>query len=232
MEKSYREASEEENHKTALLGDLNAGYVWCGLNVYLPPEPYEIIMSSKNFQEDITQSLSYMFRGNGYDGELSVDIRMKFIEVEKEWKEKIRKLISEYNEVNQGIVTEKVFHRKSRQPIIYNEMKFASKAEVSIAQELEERRILFFPLPLAVRSDTGARYLDHREPDFLICHDGVWGILEIAHHQGRYEKDSEKDIWFKQSGILCIQHYTAERCYSSPADVVSEFLGILAKFKR
>jgi hypothetical protein len=110
--------------------------------------------------------------------------------------------------------------------------KFASKAEISIAQELEERRILFFPLPLAVRSDTGALYQDHREPDFLICHEGVWGILEVAYHPNRYERDAEKGTWFKKSGILCIEHYTAERCYTNPSEVVDQFLEILAKHKR
>ena len=86
-------------------------------------------------------------------------------------------------------------------------MRFASRSEIRIAQELEERRVLFFPLPLAVRTDTGALYEDHREPDFLVCQDGVWGILEVAYHPDRYEKDSEKDIWFKKSGILYTQHY-------------------------
>jgi very-short-patch-repair endonuclease len=73
---------------------------------------------------------------------------------------------------------------------------------------------------------------DHREPDFLVCKDGVWGILEVSYHPDRFEKDQEKDTWFKKAGILCIQHYTAERCYNNPADVVDEFLGILAQHKR
>ena len=111
-------------------------------------------------------------------------------------------------------------------------MKFASQSEIRIAQELEARRILFFPLPLAVRADTGDFYQDHREPDFLVCKDGVWGILEVSYHPDRYEKDSEKDSWFKKSGILCVQHYSAERCYNHFSDVVNEFLEILERHKR
>jgi len=110
-------------------------------------------------------------------------------------------------------------------------MKFASQSEIRIAQELERRKILFFPLPLAVRADTGT-YQDRREPDFLICDDGAWGILEVAYHLDRYEEDKEKDAWFKQAGILCVEHYTAERCYKESGKVVDEFLGILVRFKR
>ena len=47
--------------------------------------------------------------------------------------------------------------------IPYNEMKFASQSEIRIAQELERRKVLFFPLALAVRADTGDLYQDHRE---------------------------------------------------------------------
>jgi len=111
-------------------------------------------------------------------------------------------------------------------------MKFGSISEVRIAQALESRGVLFFPLPLAVRRETGASYMDRREPDFLICHDDVWGILEVALHPDRYEKDAEKDVWFKKSGIVCIQNYTAEQCFNHPSEVVDAFLHILAKHKR
>jgi len=86
-------------------------------------------------------------------------------------------------------------------------------------------------LPLAVRVETGNFYKDHREPDFLVCDDGRWGILEVSFHPDRFEKDAEKDAWFKKSGILCIQHYSAERCYNKSQEVVDEFLDILAKHK-
>ena len=51
-------------------------------------------------------------------------------------------------------------------------------------------------------------------------------------HPDRYEKDSEKDYWLKKSGILCIQHYTAERCYNETAQVVDEFLSILKQHEK
>ena len=102
----------------------------------------------------------------------------------------------------------------------------------AISQELETRGVLFFPLPLAIRADTGERYRDHREPDFLVCDEGTWGVLEVSYHPDRFEKDKEKDAWWKKSGILCVEHYTAERCYREPARLVDEFLEILRRHRR
>ena len=30
------------------------------------------------------------------------------------------------------------------------------------------------------------------------------------------EQDAEKDIWFKKSGLLCIQHYTSDAVITNP----------------
>jgi hypothetical protein len=155
-----------------------------------------------------------------------------FLKVEAGWQDKVRMLITTSGVTNQGVITEKVFTRDQKTIIEYNEMKFGSRSEVRIAQALERRKVLFFPLPLAVRAETGVNYQDRREVDFLVCNDGIWGILEVAHHEGRYEKDSEKAGWFKKSGLLCVEFYTAERCYGEPEKVVDEFLSILARYKR
>ena len=163
---------------------------------------------------------------------IRVGFRRKRIEVDQGWKEKVRAIILHAQAPNQGARTDQVFAEKGHQPLLYQEMKFGSISEDRIAQELASRRVLFFPLPLAVRSETGAAYMDRREPDFLICQDGVWGILEVAFHPDRYEKDAEKDVWFKKSGIVYIQNYTAEHCFNHPSEVVDAFLHILAKHKR
>ena len=83
-----------------------------------------------------------------------------------------------------------------------------------------------------MRAETGKNWQDHREVDFLVCDSGTWGILEVAYHPDRYEQDAEKDLWLKKSGILCIQHFTAERCYQEAAKVVTEFLGVLTQHKK
>ncbi|MBD1911448.1 MULTISPECIES: hypothetical protein [unclassified Leptolyngbya] len=199
---------------------------------------YVYIKNDERIKKVMERAMQTVSQGYIYDNndvlveDLPFVYRVRLLEIENDWKNIVKNLIVNAQSSNQALISEKVALKKERQIYIYNEMKFASHSEVRIAQELEVRRVLFFPLPLGVRADTGNFYNDHREVDFLICQDGVWGILEVSYHPGRYEKDSEKDIWFKKSGILCIQHYSAERCYSSPREVVDEFLVVLAKHKR
>jgi hypothetical protein len=164
--------------------------------------------------------------------DIKIVYRVKLIEVEDDWQNIVRDLIANSKKANQGIITEKMFSKRRAEPYLYNEIKFASHSEIRIAQEFEKRKVLFFPLPLAVRSDTGNFYKDHREVDFLVCENGTWGILEVSYHPDRFEKDAEKDSWFKLSGILCVQHYSAEKCYSDTAKVVDDFLSVLKKHKR
>ena len=191
------------------------------------------VKKNEQIKKIMESTMRVVSQGNLYAVDnLPFDYRVKLIEIEEGWQNIIKNLIANAQNPNQGLISEKALARDGKQIYFYNEMKFASKTEIRIAQELENRKILFFPLPLAVRAETGNFYNDHREVDFLICQDGTWGILEVSFHQDRYEKDSEKDSWFKKSGILCIQHYTAERCWEHPRQVVDEFLSILAQHKR
>ncbi|MDZ4851109.1 MAG: hypothetical protein SGI77_17615 [Pirellulaceae bacterium] len=153
---------------------------------------------------------------------------MKKLDVpDEKWESHIKTLIMQPKGSNQSLVSELLFSRDGRPLHVWNELRYASKSEIRIAQEFEKRRILFFPLTVAVRADTGENWNDHREIDFLVCENGKFGILEVAYHPDRYEKDSEKNLWFKRSGILCIENFTAERCYNDAEIVVEEFLAIL-----
>lgn len=204
----------------------------------IPTSAYIYVKESPRIKQIMEQAIKYISQGRIFDyngqpcDDLPFTYHVKLVKPEEGWQNVVRNLIANIQDPNQGIVTEKVFHRKGKEVLTYNEMKFGSQAEIRIAQELESRKVLFFPLPLAVRAETGNFYQDHREPDFLICHEGVWGILEVSRHSDRYEKDAEKVAWFEKSGILCVKHYTAERCYKNSAEVVDEFLGILKLHKR
>ena len=204
----------------------------------IPTSTYVHVKNNEQIKKVMERAMRSVSLGRIYDYDhdvidnLPFVYRVKLIEVETGWRNIVKNLIANAQDPNQALISEKVFFKKGKQVNVYNEMKFASRSEIRIAQELETQKILFFPLPLAVRSDTGNFYDDHREVDFLICNDGTWGILEVSYHPDRYEKDAEKDSWFKKSGILCIQHYSAERCYEFPKEVVDEFLTILAKHRR
>ncbi|MEH2153596.1 hypothetical protein [Nostoc sp.] len=205
-----------------------------GLIIYLPLNLRLIVSNSDEIQQTLRHYFVSIAAGHIWNdmAKFPIYYKVKLLEVEENWQKTIKFLIAKSKELNQGLVTEKAFTRKGREPIIYNEMKFASQSEIRIAQELEVKGVLFFPLPLAVRHETGNIYEDHREVDFLVCLDGTFGILEISFHPDRYEKDKEKDAWFKKSGILCVEHYPAEKCYNQPRAVVEEFLSFLSKYKR
>ena len=210
-----------------------------GICVDLPHSAYSYVIGNTALKQTIEKTLKIVCAGHVLDQNeneienFRIEYRVKLLDVEENWREIVKELIVNAKDANQGVITEKVFGREKKPVQTYNEMKFGSQSEIRIAQELERRKVLFFPLPLAVRADTGVLYQDHREVDFLVCQDGVWGILEVARHEPeRYEKDAEKDTWFKNSGILCIQHYTAENCYNNSTNVVDGFLKILARYKR
>jgi len=209
-----------------------------GIIVDLPPSSALYLSNNAKYQQTIESTLKRVAQGHLSDRngnaitDPNLEFRVRLTDTEENWREVVKELVANAKDPNQGVLTEKIFARTGKQPFVYNEMKFASQSEIRIAQEFERRKVLFFPLPLAIRAGTGNLFEDHREIDFLICQDGVWGILEVAYHPDRYEQDKQKDIWFKQSGILCVEHYTAERCYSESSAVVIEFLSILAKYKR
>lgn len=220
-------------HQESIYPDWNSEWELVGAHVDIPARSYSVVSSDDLVRKLLSDTLRTVL--NGYverpQETMSIMFRIKLKEPEEDWYNVVQHAISEMSNPNQGLVTEKVFKRNSREPIIYNEMKFGSQSEIRIAQEFENRSTLFFPLPLAVRHETGQFYKDHREVDFLICEGGIWGILEVAHHANRYEQDAEKATWFKKSGILCVEFYTAERCFKDPAAVVDEFLAILRQHR-
>jgi len=206
-----------------------------GLAVEIPHEYYNMIINNALYQEVIERSLETLFRqyvrlwGNT---KIRIGLRIQHIEGEQAWKEKVRAIILHAQAPHQGSRTEQVCATHGQQPLLYQEMKFGAISEVRIAQALAARRARFFPLPLVGRGETGTSYMDRREPDFLVCHEGVWGILEVGWYPDRYEKHADKDGWFQQSGIVCIQNYPAEHCFHHPSEVVEAFLQLLVKHKQ
>jgi hypothetical protein len=208
------------------------------MHVDVPTSAYSLVSGNPLLKQSLLKAGKTVATGYIYDhndvpmSDPEVKLRVKLVEVERGWQAVAREMIVNAKGSNQGVVSKLMAARQGKETLTYNEATYASQTEIRIAMELEERQVLFFPLPLAIRADTGEFYRDHREPDFLVCHEGTWGILEVSYHPDRYEKDKEKDAWFKKSGILCVEHYTAERCFKDTSRVIDEFLTILSKHKR
>jgi hypothetical protein len=120
---------------------------------------------------------------------------------------------------------------KTEQTLQHDELRFRSKAEIAIHTELSKRRLLFFPNAAAV---LGGERPVKREPDFLVCFEGRWGILEVMgdsfHNSSTAAKDHERARLFKGHGVLCMEFFSAAECAQDPKAVVDRFLGILSKF--
>lgn len=112
--------------------------------------------------------------------------------------------------------------------IEHDELRFRSEVEAIIYDELKKRDLLVCPNPAAILG--GAEH-EKREPDFLICHRGKLGILEVmsdAFHKNA-AKDHDRARLFKKYGVLCIEFFTANECKFSPQKVVDKFLTLLER---
>jgi hypothetical protein len=114
----------------------------------------------------------------------------------------------------------------------WENLRFRSNTEIRIAKELDRRKVLFFPNCMA---RLGFKERENREPDFLVCYEGKWGILEVdgpdTHPPSRAAEDHERDRLFKQHGILLIEHFDASECWENADGVVKKFLELLKRIK-
>ena len=111
--------------------------------------------------------------------------------------------------------------------IQYDGLRFRSPPEIEIYKELKQRDVLVFPLAMAVLGGRNTR----REPDFLVCHKGKWGILEVMgqtyHTRETAVKDHDRARLFKNYGLTCIEFYDATQCTHNSSKVVDDFISRL-----
>ena len=96
-------------------------------------------------------------------------------------------------------------------------------------EALKKRNVLFFANATAVLGGKNKK----KEPDFLICQNGKWGILEVMgdlyHTPTTAMQDHDRARLFKDYGVSCIEFYDAKKCYNTPEGVVNDFLDRLSK---
>jgi hypothetical protein len=119
---------------------------------------------------------------------------------------------------------------KTETTIEHDGLRFRSPAEIAIYDELKKRKLVFLPNAAAVFGCAGMK----KEPDFLICSKGRWGILEVMgkehHNETTAVKDHERARLFKEHGIICIEFFPGGRCLLKSSDVVDEFLQLPASY--
>jgi hypothetical protein len=147
------------------------------------------------------------------------------INIDEHWREELLEIARGAGVNNQAVSATRV--------TLWNQLRFRSVTESRIAQALDEEGVMFLPNCLARVTENKKRVT--KEADFLICHEGKCGILEVDgepwHPPGRAAEDHARDRIFLGHGIDLVQHYDAVECYEAPKFVVGSFLKLLANSK-
>ncbi len=119
----------------------------------------------------------------------------------------------------------------SQRPVLtWKGLRFRSQTEIRIAEALERAQVLFLPNCMA---RLGFTHRESREADFLVCHKGKWGILEVdsplSHPPDRKVIGDERARLFKAHGIRLVEHFDAGNCWENPDGVVKRFLSLLGQ---
>jgi hypothetical protein len=149
-------------------------------------------------------------------------ISAALVDIDPQWRMEMMELIRGRGVTNQGADVDK--------PIIWQNLKFRSVSERRIAEALDRANVLYLPNCRARLNFGQSRA--NREADFLVCHQGKWGILEVDgapyHPPTRTVHDHERDRLFKGHGIRVVEHFDSGACAETPDAIVKRFLDILA----
>jgi hypothetical protein len=122
----------------------------------------------------------------------------------------------------------------ARAPVEHDGLRFRSRVETRIYDALKRRPVLFFPNGAAIFG--GRKEDEKREPDFLVCCAGKWGILEVMgdryHPSATAARDHERARLFKDYGVNFIEFYDAAQCDREPEAVVDDFLRRLGESRQ
>ena len=141
-----------------------------------------------------------------------------------DWRTQLRELAKGERQTNQG--------RQFDSPVprhIWNRLHFRSQAEVKIAEALDRKGVMYFPNCAARLGPVEDRR--NKEPDFLVCQNGKWGILQVdgkEFHQ-KAALDHEWDYQFQLHGVKIVRHFMGIDCMRAPDEVVEKFLDLLER---
>jgi hypothetical protein len=118
----------------------------------------------------------------------------------------------------------------AEKPLLWGGLRFRLASEMRVAQALDSAGVMFIA-DCAVRAGA-PRARGRVEPDFLICHRGLWCILEVDgelfHPPTRTVHDHERDrLFWAHGGVRLVQHYDSGECFENAGGVVKQFLTLL-----
>lgn len=173
----------------------------------------------------IPQLIASAFRAILFETSRDIELWAKYelVEVDTDWRSRLLAESETQQATNQNPY--------AKEPIIYQGMKFNSPPEVKIAEALERAGVMY--LPSCILRIGGRDNRQTRIPDFLICYQGKWGILEVDgqtyHTSESATKDYERSRLIQQHIKVYFDRFPANRCLNEPDLVVREFLSILEK---
>lgn len=187
-----------------------------------PRAAYDILTNKSHpITAAIRRALEAVLPGNTYIKHFTVHAQL--IDIDPDWRSELLEIARGRGIHNQAV--------EAQSSLVWSNLRFRSKSEIRIAQALDKAGVLYLPNCRARLGGSGERR--NREPDFLVCHEGKWGILEIDgepfHPPSRAAHDHERDRLFRSHGVRVVEHFDASRCFSDPDVVVREFLQLLSK---
>jgi hypothetical protein len=104
-------------------------------------------------------------------------------------------------------------------------LRYRSKTEMVIAEELKRRKIIFFPLPAAV---IGGKAI--REPDFVLIDGARVGVLEIHgepwHPPSRAAEENAQAMPYRLAGAIHLI-VDSKEAYNAPSVVIDKLLALM-----
>jgi hypothetical protein len=195
---------------------------WGRVIILTPPTIHQLLTQkndAKNHKQQMEFAFASILRWNG--ATLIPNVQL-VTAVEENWREYLKSLAKGEKRSNQGLPI-----KKNDIAVVWHNLNFRSPIEKKVAEALDRAGVMYFANCMARLGPTDYRH--NKEPDFLICSNGKWGILEVdgqAFHQSAAQ-DAERDRQFRRHGIIVIEHFEAKKCNELPDAVVEEFLNIL-----
>lgn len=192
-----------------------------------PLQVYDALRHDADAQETLRQTINEVLPQD-FEQLEQQEVSSLFVRLEPSlpwpaWREELLKSFTT------GAHNQALFVFPNAPKIEHHGLRFRSQTEIRIYAAFLKKGILVFPLPLAVMGRPSV----YREPDFLVCHQGHWGILEIHgeefHPPETAAKEHERRRMFRELGVVTYEIYDASRCYNQPDQVVSEFLALLGR---